>query len=148
MAARLDSVAKYICEKGRWRLSNLQLQKIIYMAQMVYMGQNAGRRLVDADFEAWDYGPVEPTLYRRVRMFGSSPIGDVFYEALPFNEKDPRRSVLDEVCEELVKLRPGELVDITHWPEGAWAKNYVPGARGIQIPDTDIFEEYNKRVDP
>ena len=40
--ARLDSVAKFICESGGWGVSNLQLQKIIYMAQMYYMGSTVG----------------------------------------------------------------------------------------------------------
>jgi len=146
MTARLDSVCKYICEKGSWKISNLQLQKILYMTQMVYMGQNDGARLVDANFEAWDYGPVEPSLYQRVRMFGSRPIQDVFYAARPFKANDPRRIILDEVCDELVHRRPGELVDITHWSRGAWAKNYESGIRGIKIPDTDIYAEYHKRV--
>lgn len=147
MAARLDSVCKYICEASDWTISNLKLQKILFMAQMVFMGQNEGRRLADADFEAWDYGPVEPTLYRKVRRFGSAPIEDVFYQARPFKMDDPRKILLDDVCGELLALKPGELVDMTHWPEGAWAKNYVPGIRSIRIPDADIVAEYNRRAE-
>lgn len=146
MAARLDSVCKVICERGNWRISNLQLQKILYMIQMSYMGQHNGARLADADFEAWDYGPVEPTLYRRVRMFGSSPVEDVFSEARPFKEDDPRLAFINDACKQLLPLRPGQLVDITHWQQGAWAKNYVPGTRGITIPDKDIVEEYRARA--
>jgi uncharacterized phage-associated protein len=146
MAARLDSVSKYICERGDWTVTNLQLQKILYMAQMSYMGENGGSRLADAKFEAWDYGPVEPTLYRKVRMFGARPIQDVFYQARRFKDNDPRRQVLDDVCEALLPLRPAELVDLTHWNGGAWAKNYVPGLRGLKIPDTDIAAEFAART--
>lgn len=146
MAARLDSVARYICETGNWRVSNLQLQKLIYMAQMVYMGENDGARLVDASFQAWDYGPVIPELYSKVRMFGSGAIRDVFFLARPFKEDDRRKLTLDEACENLLSKRPGELVDITHWPEGAWSKHYVQGVKGIEIPDGDIIAEYRRRV--
>lgn len=146
MAARLDSVAKYICNKGAWRVTNLQLQKILYMAQMYHMGKRDGARLVEANFEAWDYGPVEPRLYRKVRMFGSGYIPDVFYEARPFKVDDTRRQDLDEVCNALLPKRPGELVDITHWENGAWAKSYVPGLRGIQIPDSAIIAEFRERL--
>jgi uncharacterized phage-associated protein len=145
MSARLDSVAKYICERGRWRVTNLQLQKIIYMIQMDYLGKT-GQRLVEADFEAWDYGPVEPALYRKVRMFGSDPVRDVFMDARRFKEDDERRKEIDFACDRLLKMKPGQLVDISHWDEGAWAKNYVPRVRGIKIPDADIIEEYRKRV--
>jgi uncharacterized phage-associated protein len=146
MAARLDSVCKYICERGGWRLSNLQLQKILYMAQMYFMGLNEGARLVDTRFEAWNYGPVSPTLYHKVKAFGSDPIKDVFFEARNFSKDDERRLVLNEVCDDLLSKRPGELVNITHWDSGAWAKHYVPDARGIEIPDKDIFREYRDRV--
>lgn len=145
MAARIDSVARYICDKGSWRVTNLQLQKIIYMAQMFHLGKD-GSRLVDAGFEAWDFGPVVPELYRRVRMYGSAPIQDVFYNARVFNDTDTRAQTLEEVCSALLPKRPGELVDITHWEKGAWAKNYVPGIKGIRIPDEDIVWEYNNRL--
>jgi uncharacterized phage-associated protein len=145
MAARLDSVAKFICERGGWKVTNLQIQKIIYLIQMFYMGQNDGSRLVDAGFEAWDYGPVVPRLYRKVRMFGARPIEDVFYDARPFKTDDPRRALMESASEQLLPLKPGELVDITHWTNGAWAKNYVPGIKGIGIPDNDIVAEYRAR---
>jgi uncharacterized phage-associated protein len=146
MPARLDTVSKYICERSGWRTSNLQLQKILYMAQMYYMGQHEGRRLVDTGFEAWDYGPVSPALYHRVKDFGSSPVQDVFTRARVFRDDDDRKAALDEVCAGLLKKRPGELVDLTHWEDGAWARHYLPGVKGIPIPDRDIYREYNDRV--
>ena len=146
MTARLDSVCKYICEKSGWSLTNLELQKILYLAQMFYMGRHNGARLVDAKFEAWDYGPVEPSLYHRAKVYGSDPVKDLFYNALGFNETDPRKKVLDDVCNKFIGFGAGDLVDITHWDEGAWAKHYVPRARHIKIPDGDIWQEYRDRT--
>lgn len=146
MAARLDSVCKVICERGGWGVTNLQLQKMLYMTQMGYMGLHSGARLADAEFEAWDYGPVEPNLYRKVRMFGSSPVQNVFFQARPFKPDDERLEFIVNATDRLLKLRPGDLVDITHWSKGAWAKSYVPGTKGIKIPDKDILEEYNARA--
>src|SRR5689334_21455587 len=114
MAARLDSVAKFICDSGDWKVTNLQLQKLLYMAQMLYMGRHDGARLANANFEAWDYGPVEPDLYHKVKMFGSGSIEDVFFNARYYNKGDERRTTLQEVCDNLLSKRPGELVDITH----------------------------------
>lgn len=146
VTARLDSVAKFICAEGEWKVSNLRLQKIMFMAQMFYMGEHDGERLFDASFEAWDYGPVIPQLYHKVKAFGSSPVEDVFYHALPFAENSPRRLSLKEVCSELLKRTPGQLVEISHWDKGAWAKHYVPRVRGISIPDADIRAEYSDRL--
>ncbi len=146
MAARLDSVSRYICIAGDWNVTNLKLQKLLYMAQMIYMGENEGEKLVDTSFEAWDYGPVSPRLYRKVRTFGSKPIEDVFDQARSFAPDDPRRAVLDEVCRDLLPLTAGQLVEMTHWANGAWAKHYVAGSGGIPIPDRDIYREYRERI--
>lgn len=145
MAARLDSVAQYICEKSGWSVSNLQLQKLMYLAQMIHMGRHGGRRLFDGDFQAWDYGPVEPTLYHKTKRFGSDSVENVFSDARTFRNEDYRRKVMDDVCDRFLKYSAGDLVDITHWDGGAWAKNYVPKARNRAIPDDEIWQEYKDR---
>jgi uncharacterized phage-associated protein len=141
--------ARNICEHSSWKMTNLGLQKILYLAQMIFMGENHGARLVDADFEAWDYGPVIPEVYRRVRMFGADPINqDVFFSVPRVANDGLREMSLHNTATFLSNKRPGELVSITHWQNGAWAKNYVPGAHGVIIPDRDILDEYRRRVEP
>lgn len=145
MAISSYSAAKMICERGEWRLTNLELQKILYIAQMFHLGRHNSERLVDAQFEAWDFGPVEPRLYSRVRMFGSDPIEDVFYGVDEPLTSLPEYSTLDEACHALVGRSSGELVSITHWRNGAWAQVYRPGVRHVPIPDELIVNEYNAR---
>ncbi|MCW5693088.1 MAG: DUF4065 domain-containing protein [Pseudolabrys sp.] len=139
--------ARIICEHGSWKITNLGLQKILYLAQMIFMGENRGLRLVDTEFEAWDYGPVAPDVYRRVRMFGANPIQDIFFTE-PRSNDGLREASLHNVCTFLANKKPAELVAITHWKDGAWAKNYRPGTLGIRIPDGDILDEYRKRTEP
>jgi uncharacterized phage-associated protein len=117
----------------------------MYLAQMVHMGRKMGKKLFEGSFQAWDYGPVEPNLYHRVKMFGSAPVKDIFSHALFFEEGDTRREIMDDVCNRFLKFSGGDLVEITHWDEGAWAKHYIPNARHISIPDEAIFEEYQAR---
>ena len=145
MTARLDTVAKYLCELSDWTLSNLPLQKIMYVSQMEFMGENGGRRLVDTRFEAWDNGPVSPDLYHKIKAFGSSRVLDVFSEARRFLPTDPRADVLKRVYSKLRNRSPGSLIELTHWEKGAWAENYVPGVKGIVIPDDDILAEFTRR---
>lgn len=113
---------------------------------MVYMGRNKGEKLFDGTFEAWDYGPVEPDIYKRVRMFGAGSIQDVFFNAREFKADDCRKALIDEVCSSLLIKKPAELVEITHWKDGAWATHYEPGIKGIKIPDRDIYKEYSDRI--
>jgi uncharacterized phage-associated protein len=79
MTASVFSAAHRICERSGWRLTNLSLQKILYIAQMVYMGEHAGARLIDTEFEAWAFGPVSSPLYHKVRAFGAGAIENVFF---------------------------------------------------------------------
>lgn len=138
----LYSAVKFICMESGWTASNLKVQKILYMSHMVFMGRTE-QRLVDTFFEAWDYGPVEPNLYHRVKAFGSKPIPDIFG-----NVPAPSGSELDvlaEACNYLLGKMPGELVSITHYERGAWAKSYIPNMIGVKIPDKDILSEYKER---
>jgi uncharacterized phage-associated protein len=135
------SAARYVCANGNWGVTNLALQKILYIAHMVHLGRT-GQRLIDGEFEAWDYGPVNAKLYRDVRMFGDKPIQNVFFGA-PTIFGTPEEETLRDACEHLLSKSPGELVAMTHRQNGAWAKNYVPGIRSILIPDADIVAEYN-----
>jgi len=144
MSVSSASAAKFICARGNWSVTNLALQKILYMAHMVHLGRT-GNRLINAQFEAWDYGPVEPQLYRQVRMFGNRPIQDIFF-APPIVTGMAERDTLDEACDALISKKPGELVAMTHWQNGAWARHYVPGYRGNSIPDADIIDEYRARI--
>jgi uncharacterized phage-associated protein len=139
--------ARKVCEHGSWTVTNLGLQKILYIAQMLFMGENDGQRLITTDFEAWDYGPVSPEIYRSARMFGANPIQDIFFGVSRPND-GLRESYLHNVCTHLIGKKPAELVAITHWKDGAWAKNYKPNMRNIVIPDRDILDEYRRRAEP
>jgi uncharacterized phage-associated protein len=146
MAAPISalSAAREICERSDWTITNLELQKMLYLAQMVYMGDHAGEPLFTGTFEAWDLGPVLPEVYRVVRAFGSGPIKDIFFGTSKIKDDD-RRETLDAAFDQLSKRTAGQLVNITHWSEGAWAAHYRAGARGISIPNQDIYEEAKKR---
>lgn len=138
------SAAKRMCEKSGWSLSNLKLQKLLYIAHMFYMAENNGEPLISGRFEAWDYGPVVPGLYHFAKVFGSEPIENIFH-GIPDLGDGPEAETLDEAVEKLGHASPGRLVAITHWDKGAWASYYQSGLRGAEIPNPAIIEEYNER---
>lgn len=136
--------AKKVCELGGWEVTNLKLQKILYLAQMVNLGRY-GRRLVDETFEAWDYGPVSPRLYHKTKVFGAGPVGNVFHGAAPIADQSDD-ALLMEACQSLLRKTPSELVAMTHVQKGAWSKNYRPLTPRCPIPDQDIIQEYRDRM--
>lgn len=143
MAIPALHAAKFMCESSGWQVSNLVLQKLMYIAHMFHLGQ-FDQPLINGTFEAWDYGPVQPTVYHAVKVFGSAPVQNIF-SRVPELAPGTEANLLKQTVENLSHAKPGLLVEITHWQNGAWAKHYQPGSRGITIPDKDILEEYKQR---
>lgn len=140
------TAAKCVCLLRDWRATNLEINKVLYLAQMVWLGRNpSGLPLINEEFEAWDYGPVLPTVYHRAKAFGDQPVLDVFH-AFPNLNKGPAFEIIKEAVDTTKDMRPGDLVAVTHWRQGAWAKCYRPGVRGIKIPNAVILQEYMDRV--
>ncbi len=133
--------AKTLCEISDWSLTNLKLQKILYVANRVHLGRT-GQQLVDSPFEAWDFGPVSPEVYKECKMYGNKPIRHGFL-LVNSHKQGPEYDILSEVYEILKDKTGGQLVNMTHRNGGAWASVYKPGAKGIIIPKELIEEEYN-----
>lgn len=146
MGVTAMQAAKRACEASGWNLTNLQLQKILYIAQMVYAGKNEGKKLISGDdFEAWDYGPVIPSIYHRVSSFGSSPIKNIFHGVADID--DPKiDKFICAAAKELSSIQPFKLVEYVHDKHSAWHKHYRPGTRGITIPHTSVIEENKSRT--
>ena len=140
MVTIFDVTAK-LCELSNWSLTNLQLQKMTYISQMFHLGQKASP-LFDEDFEAWDLGPVSPALYHELKGFGDGPVGKL--PSLDPLEAKAHTDFIERVWE-VVPKDSWELVRITHWDSGAWAKHYKRGVRDTCIPKEDIEQEYKDR---
>jgi uncharacterized phage-associated protein len=145
MAMTPIAALKRLCELKQWGLTNLEAQKLLYFAHMISLGQSNGKRpLVSENFQAWDYGPVLPRAYHYAKMFGDKPIKPFLFKNTP-TVKD-----YDDIFEETLKLFGNlpsfKLVAESHWEDGAWAEYYSPGAKGIEIPNGAILEEYRERI--
>jgi uncharacterized phage-associated protein len=146
MALSTDSAAHYLCKVRDWTLTPLEVQKLLYLAHMVSLGRSNGERpLVRESFQAWDYGPVLPSLYHQLKMFGDSPVRDVFLAKS--RDDSPSAKIIGQVAKSYANKSAGDLVAMTHRDGGAWAKSYRPGVKDRIIPDGDILEEYRRRVE-
>lgn len=141
MAVNVLDAARHMAKRSDWSLSNLKLQKLIYLAHMFHMGRHDGEPLVHGSFEAWDYGPVHPELYHKAKVYGSAPVKTI-PAGLELGEDSPEAAILNEAYDALGDTRAGQLVNATHRKGGAWDRNYIPGARRVIIPNEDILDEY------
>jgi len=138
------SAARTLCELRGWQVSNLELQKILYLAHMFFLGEQ-GEPLVHEDFQAWEYGPVIPEVYQHAKGFGSGPVRNVFHWVPPVPEGSREYVALSEAAEGTKNMSSGRLVAATHWKNGAWSEYYRSDHRGIVIPNSAILQEYKAR---
>lgn len=121
-------------------LTNLQLQKILYLAQMFHLGETK-EPIFSEDFKAWKLGPVLPQVYAKAKIYGSKPVTSLFTSnRLP---EGSGKAMLERAYNELPKSA-SRLVAITHWDGGAWAAHYNDGF-GSTIPKEAILDEYHAR---
>lgn len=119
-----------VCNVRRWKVTNLALQNILYVAEAVYLLKfgDAEAPLIGEDFYAWPLGPVLPDLYERVKDSGSAdilPSGGFNWELTPHenptSEQWKRCAFLENLADVLRYYSTFSLVRQTHSDGGAWA---------------------------
>ena len=126
-----ETVSKYIimrCNELGKTISNLKLQKILYFVQAEFLVTKNQPCFHEA-IEAWDFGPVVPTIYHKYKIYGSASIPCVSKNAhLMFTEQD--RDLIDGIIESCAKYSASTLVEITH-KQAPWRDVYRPYKKAI-----------------
>jgi uncharacterized phage-associated protein len=148
------TVANYLLDLA-WRdgvpIDPLKLQKLIYLAHgwsLVLLR----RPLIKEPFEAWNYGPVVPSLYKAFQRFGASPITELAPKEPMENHyglDDRTKSLLDSVWGTYKKLNAIQLSMFTHEPGYAWDLAQRNGRMSPwgspRIPNELIENEFARR---
>lgn len=146
-------------EKEGIAISNMKLQKLLYFAQgHSYALRN--QRLIDESAQAWDYGPVYPSVYSAFRRFGAGNITALAEDdadpANWFNDDDPDyvpstvatpegqdvNQFLDAVWNAYKGKSALRLSEMSHVADGPWAKARKNGSRNSEIRDEDIADYF------
>ena len=138
---KAENVAKYLINlssqvfidnKEREGITNLKLQKILYFAQAYYLAK-LGQPLFSDKIEAWDYGPVVPSVYRGFKHHGRKPI--VLKEDASTLAEDDKNN-LKKVWSTFGAYSAGRLVEVVHahapWKEANASKEKVISQKAIQ----------------
>ena len=132
--------AKKFCTASKWTLSNLELQKMLYITHVVYFGRHKAVLLEDC-FYAWDYGPVLPNVYKKLKIYGADPVGNIFKQYNDLDKKALESQIIEEAYTNLKHLTPAQLVALTHVKNGAWEQTYTK-CPYTKINDELILQEY------
>lgn len=132
-------VSKYIvtkCTNDKKPISNLQLQKILYYVQKEYLMR--GSVAFSDEIEAWQFGPVVPSVYYRFCVFGAMPITNT-YDDININAED--MEIINPIVDEKRKLDPWEMVEETHKSGGAWDQTYRSGEGNRDVISRELIKK-------
>jgi uncharacterized phage-associated protein len=151
------AVANYfldLASENKKTLGPMKLQKLVYYAH----GWNLAIKnvaLIDECVEAWEYGPVIPSIYHAFKQFGSGPItekatklefvdSDSFRIVTPTIEDPETMQFLKTIWEGYGDLSAMRLSNMTHQPDSPWSEIYAAnrGRKGVDIPDSKIRDYF------
>lgn len=94
-------------------ITNLKLQKLLYYAQGFHLAIT-GRPLFDDPIQAWEYGPVVPSIYRAYRDYRAQaiPRPEDGFDDSRFSKET--RDILDEVATVYGQFSAVRLMQLTH----------------------------------
>ena len=155
------AIANYFLDRGEGEdilISPMKVIKLSYLAHGWYLAFTDNNTLVNEDVEAWDHGPVLPSLYQEFRNWGAFPIehratelrGIRMVEATIFGKPDdasfPTRPFLNRVWEVYKGWTASELRNLTHKAGSPWhTVKYSKEYRGKRtIIDNDLIYRYYK----
>lgn len=136
------------------KITNLALQKLLYFAHGIHMKRGKGP-LVSGYFEAWQYGPVHPAVYRAFKRNGAEPIAFRAVKQDPLTGRTSELPIPDDMAvvdliSDVVRhfgpMSPGRLVDLSHAKGSPWSvvvdKARTNVAFGMRIPDNVILDRF------
>ena len=123
-------------------LTHLKLQKLLYYAQGFHIAI-FGRRLFPESMEAWDHGPVAPSIWHAFKALGSEPI------PAPDNDgaaalSEEQRDLLNDVWNTYGQFSAWKLRNMTH-EEPPWHDAFRPG-RNMPITDDALVRYFRTQV--
>jgi hypothetical protein len=98
----------------------------------------AGKKFVDANFEHWQYGPVNRQVYEFYKHYGKSRIGfDSSIDNIHIDEVD--KKLVDFIVENYIGFRALTLSEMTH-AEEPWKTT-----QQNQVISDDLIESYYRQ---
>lgn len=135
-------------------ITPMKLQKLVYYAHGWYAGYTQ-QPLINEPVEAWQYGPVIPSLYHEFKRFGSGTIKGkaTDFDSQGFGEvpppSDPNiRAFLENVWKSYGRYTGIALSEMTHSADSPWHETWVKcaGMKGVDIPFSSIAEHFKAAV--
>lgn len=134
--------AKILGYTSWWTLTNYQIQRILYISNVVCIGRH-NEPLFDEPFYAWPQGPVCARLYQELRQYGSSVVGEDIFINIKVSDtllQSKGATIINQVYSRCNKTSK----NIACIKGGAWYTIYNNNTLIKHITYQDMKEEYIK----
>ena len=126
-------------------LTPLQLIKLVYIAHGWSLHFSPATPLLNEPTQAWQYGPVVPSLYSAVRGYGSSPIASPLKGDTDPQEIDEQsKNLIAAVFNAYAHYSGVQLSSMTHQPDTPWFRAWNEAGRNAVIGNDAIKEHYDR----
>lgn len=146
--------------KRKGPITQMKLHKLVYFAHGWHLALK-DKPLIDETLQAWDYGPVVPSLYHEFKHFRGKDITEPAMDLLPIQgskfkvfvptvEPDDQytRDLLDRIIEVYGKFTALQLSAMTHEPSSPWsvAREKNPGVNFVGITNEDLRKYFRAKA--
>jgi len=123
-------------------ISNLKMQKLVYYAQGIHLAM-FDKELFGEEINAWEHGPVIPSLYHEFKSFGRGAIEPNFENFNIYIFSKEQKEMLKEVYNTFGQFSAWMLRNMTH-EEKPWLETTKNGTVTGSVIDKKLLKEYFK----
>ncbi len=127
------------------KLTNMQLQKLVFIAHGYCLAFREGKPLYFEDTRAWQWGPVIPQLYKSLQEYGSDFVDKSIETMDSLDEEDIKFAIVAAVYKNYGHYSGSKLSALTHQEGTPWSITWERDKFGI-IPNEIISEHYKKLI--
>lgn len=148
-----SALANFFIDKAKSEkveMTNLKLQKLMFIGYgWVYALTN--KDLTDGEgFQAWQHGPVLPSIYHQMKRYGDSSINEqaTDYDSdenkiyIPTIKSEDSLNILGKVWDIYKSFSAWSLRNLTHEEETPWDKVYSHNSLFTVIPNESVKDYY------
>ena len=129
-----EYIIQFYKEKDK-KITNLELQKLAYFLEAIYMVCEDDSHLYNEDFSAWNFGPVNLVIYNKYKKFGNLPIDlEENIEINPINKK-----YIENLYNLFKDFNATQLVNLSHSKGSPWYEIY--SENDGKIPRNEIIDK-------
>ncbi len=127
------------------RLSNMQLQKLVYIAFGLYAARINAPMFSD-EIHAWNFGPVIPSLYHKLKKYSAEDILDLIPVKKTVTKFSKEMHIINEVWADYGSFSARKLSDLTHKADTPWRTVWQKERKNVIIPYDLIKSHFEKII--